>query len=223
MKKIFLAFIACCLCSAVQAQSRTVVGMVTTFEELTVIGASVRVFSTNQIVETDSLGQFTVHVALKDKLKISAHGFSSRVIRLDEQTKVVAVNLFLKRGEKARNYAIGYGHVSDVEKLNAISQLTEDDANFAQYQNIYDLIKGRFAGVDVFDNGDVVIRGPNSIYSDNCALFVVDGIVVEKSEFAALIPAAITSIDVVKDSGSAVYGTRGGNGVILVETKKGAE
>ncbi|WP_372775888.1 TonB-dependent receptor plug domain-containing protein [Mangrovibacterium sp.] len=223
MKKLIFAIIACGLFSLGQAQNRLIKGVVTTFDEISVIGASVRVSSTKQIVETDSLGQFTVEVAPKDKLKISAHGFSSRAVKLDEQIKFVAVNLFLKPGEKARTYAVGYGHVSDAEKLNAVSQVRDDDANFAQYASIYDLIEGRFPGVDVFDNGDVVVRGPNSMNSDNCALFVVDGIVVDKTTFAALTPAAIKSIDVVKDSGTAVYGTRGGNGVVLVETKNGSE
>lgn len=203
------------------AQERYVRGIITTFDSIAVIGADVKVKSSKQIVQTDTLGRFEVKVDGKDKLKISAKGFIPQNVKLNEKAKLVAVNLKLKPGEKAREYAIGYGYVKDSERLNALAQMTNDDVDFSQYTNMYDLIRGRFAGVQVQNNGDIIIRGQNSINLSSAALIIVDGIQVDNSVMNTLVPAQVKSINVIKDGSAAIYGSRGANGVVLIETKKG--
>ncbi|MFA5588446.1 MAG: TonB-dependent receptor plug domain-containing protein, partial [Mariniphaga sp.] len=141
-------------------------------------------------------------------------------VKLDEKIKLAAINLKLKPGEKNREYAIGYGHVSDRDKLNALASLTSSDMDFSQYSSIYDLIKGRFAGVQVV-NGEVIIRGINSINSSSAALIIVDGVPVDGSALSSIPPIQVKSINVMKDGSSAIYGSRGANGVVLIETKRG--
>ncbi len=205
------------------AQERTVQGIVTTFDSIAVINAKVMSKNSKLIVKTDSLGQFSIVLKGSDKLKVSANGFGSQTFKVDEKTKLVAVNLKLKTGDKAREYAIGYGHVSNAEKLNAVAQMTNKDVDFSQYSSMHDLIRGRFAGVTVQNNGDIIIRGVNSINSSSAALIVVDGIPTNQSILYSIVPSNVQSINVLKDGGSAIYGSRGANGVVIIETKKGFE
>jgi TonB-dependent SusC/RagA subfamily outer membrane receptor len=205
------------------AQQRFIQGIVTTFDSITIVGAEVMVKSSKEIVKTDSLGQFKVKVDGKDKLKISAKGFINQNVKLDEKTKLVAVNLKLKAGEKAREYAIGYGYVKDGERLNALAQMTSDDVDFSQYTSMYDLMRGRFAGVQIQSNGDIIIRGINSINLSSAALIVVDGVQVDGSVMSTLVPSQVKSINIIKDGSAAIYGARGANGVVVIETKKGTD
>ena len=202
------------------AQDRMIHGVVTTFDSIPLIDAEVQVRSTKQTVLTDTLGRYSVAVNPGDRLKVTATGFFNQRVKLEDKIKFVAVNLKLKPGEKNREYAIGYGHVSDRDKLNALSSMNSNDIDFSQYSNIYELIKGRFAGVQV-NNGEIIIRGVNSINSSSAALIIVDGVPVDGSALNSIPPVQVKSINVIKDGSSAIYGSRGANGVVLIETKRG--
>ncbi len=143
-------------------------------------------------------------------------------VKLTGKIKFVAVNLKLKPGEKGREFAIGYGHVADADRLNAVTSINKDDFDFSQYNNIFSLIKGRCAGVQVTDNKYIIIRGINSINTrENSALVLVDGTPYNMDALKSIVPSQVKSIDVIKDAGAAIYGTRGANGVILIETNRG--
>lgn len=202
------------------SQEKIIHGVVTTFDSIPLIDAEVQVRSTKQTVLTDTLGMFSVPVNPGDRLKVSAAGFYNQKVKLEDKTKFAAINLKLKPGDKNREYAIGYGHVSDRDKLNALATLNSNDLDFSQYSNIYDLIKGRFAGVQI-TNGEIIIRGINSINSSSAALIIVDGVPVDGSALSSIPPVQVKSINVIKDGSSAIYGSRGANGVVLVETKRG--
>ncbi|MBN1984834.1 MAG: TonB-dependent receptor plug domain-containing protein [Prolixibacteraceae bacterium] len=203
-----------------QAQDRIIHGMVTTFDSILVNGASVKVKSSKQVVYSDSLGNFSVGVANEDVLVVSAKGFYNQKVKLNEKTKYAAINLNLKPGPKAKEYAIGYGYVNDAEKLNALSSLDKDDMDFSQYSSIFDIIRGRFTGVQVV-NGEIQIRGINSINSSTSALIVLDGVTVDASALNSIPTTQVKSINVIKDGSAAIYGARGANGVVLIETRKG--
>ncbi len=204
------------------AQDRVIHGIVTTFDSIPLIDAEVYVRSTRKTVLTDTLGRFSAPVNAGERLKVSANGFYNQNVKLEENTKFAAVNLKLKPGEKNLEYAIGYGHIADQNKLNALARMGNNELDFSQYSTIYDLIKGRFAGVQV-SNGEVIIRGINSLTGSNSALVVVDGIPVDGSALSSIPPIQVKSINIIKDGGSAIYGARGANGVILIETKRGGD
>ena len=204
------------------AQERIIHGHVTTFDSIPLINASIRVKSTKQEVLTDSSGNFSIGCNKDDKLRVFAEGFYNQNVKLTGNIKYAAINLKLKPGEKAREHAIGYGHVTDAKKLSAVASLYNDDLDFSQYSNIYDLIKGRFAGVQIV-NGEIIIRGINSINSSNAALIIVDGVSSTSSALSAIPPIQVKSINVIKDGTSAIYGSRGANGVVIIETKRGGE
>jgi TonB-dependent SusC/RagA subfamily outer membrane receptor len=205
-----------------QAQERLLSGRVFTFDSIPLVDAKVEVKSTKQVVSTDTLGNFYVTCLPNDVLKVSARGFIGEKVKLTPSIKLALINLKLKPGERNREIAIGYGHVKDSEKLNAVANLNSDDMDFSQYSNIYELIRGRFAGVQVV-NGEIIIRGINSINSSSAALIVVDGIPSSSSVLSSIPPVQVKSINVIKDGSSAIYGSRGANGVVLIETKKGGD
>ncbi|WP_158862994.1 TonB-dependent receptor plug domain-containing protein [Maribellus comscasis] len=203
-----------------QAQDRIIHGLVTTFDSIMINGASIKVKSTKQEVFTDSLGNFSVGVANEDVLVVSAKGFYNQRVKLDEKSKIAAINQKLKPGPKAKEYAIGYGYVNDEEKLNALSSLDRDDMDFSQYSNIFEIIRGRFTGVQVV-NGEIQIRGVNSINSSTAALIVLDGVTVDSSVLNSIPTTQVKSINVIKDGSAAIYGARGANGVVIIETRRG--
>jgi TonB-dependent SusC/RagA subfamily outer membrane receptor len=153
-------------------------------------------------------------------LQITAKGFNLYNVIINDKTKYVFVNLELKPGPKNIEYAIGYGHVSEKDKLYAISSLKNGDVDFSMYNDIFELIRGRLPGVSI-ENGEIRIRGQRSINSSNAALIVVDGIIVDNSYLSLIPPNTVASIDVLKDASSSIYGSRGANGVVIIETKRG--
>jgi TonB-dependent SusC/RagA subfamily outer membrane receptor len=203
-------------------QQKVVEGMVTTFDSIPIIAASVKVKSTKEVAFTDTLGWFSVSCAPKDRLMITAEGFSGRSLKIKESTKLVLVNLRLLPGPENRELAIGYGHVKDAEKLYAISNVNENDLDFGKYSSVYDIIEKEFAStVQVRSNGSLVIRSTVTMDADNSALLILDGREIDAIDFGNINTTDIASINVLKDASASVYGSRGGNGVIIVETKRG--
>ena len=202
------------------SQERVVNGRVFTFDSIPLINASIKIKSTKQIIYTDTLGNFYAPCNYEDNIKVWARGFSTEKIKLDSMVKLVIVNLDLKPGKKNREYAIGYGHVSDVERLNSMANLSNDDVDFSQYTDLFELIRGRFPSVQIINN-EIVIRGQSSLYGSNAALIILDGSPVENSMLYTIAPVDVKSINILKDSGAAIYGSRGANGVVLIETKSG--
>jgi TonB-dependent SusC/RagA subfamily outer membrane receptor len=89
----------------------------------------------------------------------------------------------------------------------------------SSYTSIAEYLRGRVAGVEVNPNGTIQIRGKNSIESSSDALIVVDGSII--NDINSINPADVQSVEVLKDGSAAIYGSRGGNGVVLITTKSG--
>lgn len=209
------------------SQDKNLVGKVTVFDSIPLIGVDVKVKSSKLSVKTDSLGRFQIFCNPEDKLEIKADGFYTKKVKVEKGIRMLFVNLSLKSGSnnlnKAERYAnIGYGTVNTKRLANAVGTLNTNDLDFSMYSDIYDLIKGKFSGVTVQGN-DIFIRGVKTFQGveGNSALLVVDGMIVDKQDFAIITPNDVQSVDVLKDGSSSVYGSRGANGVVIVETKKG--
>jgi len=203
-------------------QEKIVQGQITTFDSIPLYNASIKVKSTKEVVLSDTLGVFTVYCDPDDKLKIKARGFSSQTVKIKGEIKYVFVNMKLKSGPQNRELAVGYGHVREIDKLDAISSLSSKDLDFSSYNNIYDLIRGRFSGVQIKGN-EIIIRGQGSLYGSNAALLIVDGMPVNEGYFESIHPNEIKSINVIKGPSASIYGARGANGVVIVETKRGKD
>jgi TonB-dependent SusC/RagA subfamily outer membrane receptor len=96
--------------------------------------------------------------------------------------------------------------------------LNEKEMNFSRYNNIFDLIGSMGAEVR---NGEIIIRGNKSFQGSSAALIVVDGAVMDADNLNTLKPIDVAKIDILRDGTASIYGTRGANGVVLIETKKG--
>ncbi len=221
IKTLILISIALIITFFASGQKKTMIGKVTTLDSIPLIGVEIKVKSTNQSVFTDSIGNFKLQCNMEDKLKISADGFYNQSVDIPEKIRVVAVNLKPKPGNKNRTYDIGFGTVSEQDKTSAVSSLNEEDTNFTRYSDMYDLIQGNFSGVQI-RNGEILVRGTGSFNSSSAALIIVDGVVSDSDVLRTLKPINIKSVNIIKDGSTAVYGSRGANGVVLIETKKGS-
>ncbi|QGY42206.1 TonB-dependent receptor plug domain-containing protein [Maribellus comscasis] len=211
---LFMLFIS----GNIHAQERIIHGIVTTLDSIPLIGVEIDVRTTGQTVLTDSLGNFSVATDMKDKLKFKANGFYSTTVKVDDKARFLAVNLKLKPGDKQREYAVGYGHVSEEDLTSSITNLNKNDARFARFNDIFDVI--RSMGVDV-SSGEIRIRGDKSFQGNSAALVVVDGVIVDYDFLKTIKPIYVKSIDIIKDGASAVYGSRGANGVVVIKTLDG--
>ena len=199
------------------AQDRIIHGQIFTFDSIPLIDASIVVKSTKQEVRSDTTGRFSVGCNTEDVLTVSAEGFYKQKVKFDEKAKVVVINLKLKPGDRNKEVAIGYGHVANGDLPFSVSSMNNNDTDFSQYANMYDLIQGKLPGVKVY-NGEIIIRGTGSTNND-AALIVVDGLISDNSILGTLPTSQVKNISVIKDGGAAIYGSRGANGVVLIETK----
>src|SRR5690606_15181925 len=113
----------------------------------------------------------------------------------------------------------------------SVGQVNMGDLMKAPVTSFDQALAGRIAGVQVSSSDgqpgvgmDIVIRGANSLTQSNAPLYVIDGFPIEDPDNMAINPEDIESINILKDaSATAIYGSRGANGVVIIETKKGKE
>ncbi|HSH18847.1 MAG TPA: TonB-dependent receptor plug domain-containing protein [Draconibacterium sp.] len=227
IQKFTLFLVMTMFVSLAFGQNKTLVGKVTAFDSIPLIGVEVLVKSTKQSYMTDSLGRFQVFCNPEDKLEISANGFYPQKVKVKKEIRLIMVNLKLKKGDRniemaGRYVNVGYGYVHSKDLLYAVSSANTNDIDFTKYDNVLDAIQGQFPGVSV-ENGEIVIRGIKTLYGSqgNGALVVIDGAIVDSNDLQNISTHDIQSIDILKDGSSSVYGSRGANGVVIVQTKKG--
>jgi TonB-linked SusC/RagA family outer membrane protein len=212
------------------------------------IGASVIIPETNQAVLTDIDGKFSIEPNQNAAtLVVSYVGYKTKKVNLPKKAK--DLEILLNAGEVLEEVlVVGYGTVPKSDKTGAIESIKPKDKDVMQYNDFQDFLQGRAAGVQVLSNGNellspnsIRIRGGNSLRGDNEPIYVVDGIIVNSSSEDTRDPLEggssflssqnglnginvqdIESIEILKDaSATAIYGSRGANGVILITTKKG--
>lgn len=202
------------------AQEKNVVGCVTTFNVLGINKASIVVASSKYETFSDSMGYYSLTCNTDDKLTISANGFFTEKINLEDfnGSDSVNVDLKLKKGKKNISYATGYGHIDEKRLTYAIDHFSSD-TDYSSYRTILEIIEGKATGVSIGNNG-VTIRGSNLLDSESTALLIVDGAVVSFNVFQNIPPSQVKTIDVLKGAAaSSRYGSRGMGGVIIVGTK----
>ena len=197
-------------------------GVLTAYNQYPVANIQVTAKKSKATTVSDSLGNFSIVCKEKDQIKIKAETFKAVSRQVNEDTDSLMINLVFMDSRKNRELAVGYGYMEKEDLTFAAEHLQQENNEFCNYPNIYELLKGRFPGVTVDGASGsyrVFIRGTQSINSNNEVLFVVDG--SPAANVSGLYPCNIKSIDVIKDGMASMYGTRGSNGVILIETKRG--
>lgn len=204
-------------------QNHMIHGIIHTLDSIPLIGAEISVKSSDQVFTTDSLGRFAVACNPKDKLKVNAEGFYGVKVKVTDKIKFMALNLKMKSGFSQGNKSIGSSNVLNNLNTAAVASLSHNDIDFTRYTSVSDLIRDNFAGVQYGSGGGLQIRGSKTLMGDTTPLVVIDGAISDIGHLNSIAPINVGSIHILKDGTAAVYGSRGANGVILIETLKGGE
>lgn len=215
--------LAACLLVSIPsfAQTRVVKGKLTTFNQYPVQNVEVASKKAQSTVMTDSLGQFELVCNEKDVIMIKAKVFQALNKKVDAEDDFISANLIFRDTPKNREIATGLGYITHEQLTFALAHLADENNDFCNYSNVFDLIKGKFPGVTVKNNSmgseGIFVRGDKSIYGDNEAIYVIDGVRV--SDISYINPCEMSTIDILKDGGAALYGAQAANGVVVIETK----
>jgi TonB-dependent SusC/RagA subfamily outer membrane receptor len=174
---------------------------------------------------TDSKGFYKIKVSQENK-KIGVFVSSNGIIETDIDGKS-NINFtfkgsipYEKKEHAEETVDIGYGKVKSKDVMGPVGQINGKKSKYAGYNTIYDLIRGQVPGV-VVNGTTITIRSTTSINESNEPLFVVDGVPV--SSIDNILPQEVRSISVLKGSDASIYGSRGSNGVILINLLKGTD
>ena len=215
------------------AQNAAVRGIVTGSPDgKPIAGASVVVKGSVRGTTTDASGAYTVAAGTGDVLVISFLGYKPQEVPVAGRT---AVDVELQEDAELVEevIVIGYGTMKKSDLTGSVASVKASDVTQVSAGSIDKLLQGRVAGLTVIDNsndspeGSVTmrVRGISSINGSNSPLVVVDGVPMgDAGNLTSVNPNIIESVEVLKDaSATAIYGSRGANGVMLVTTKSGQE
>lgn len=228
------------------SQNREISGNVLDEGNQPLPGASVVVKGTTVGTSTDFDGVFTIKIPKGKKIIVISYlGYVSKEVVIGNQDKYI-VKLRPDANTLDEIVVVGYGTMRKSDLTGSVTSIEVDETATQQTSTVDQLLQGRAAGVQVIQNGSpgsgvsVRIRGASSLRGNNEPLYVVDGIIISSAGEDALNagnanslqesqnglnginPRDIESMEVLKDaSATAIYGSRGANGVILITTKKG--
>ena len=225
-KPLFLLLLLCLFPLGISAQS-LVKGTVSDESGEPIIGATVKVIGTNDGTVTDFDGRFQLNVKANAQLSISYVGYATEKVAVNGKTNLKVV---LKGDETVLNdlVVVGYGTMKKSDISGSVATINKEQMERKVPVNIAQALQGAAAGVMVTNQDGapgsksaIRIRGIGTINGDAQPLYVVDGVQVgNNADFVN--PADIESIEILKDaSATAIYGSAGANGVIMITTKHG--
>lgn len=236
---------------SVQAQERTISGVITSSEDGEALpGVTILVKGTTNGTITDIDGNYQISASDGDILVVSFVGFKSQEIEVGAQSAInVSMDLDVTALEEV--VVIGYGSQKKSDLTGAVSSLSGDDLRGSVMASVDQALQGRIAGVQVTQNSgqpggavSIRVRGTTSLTQSSEPLYVIDGIQVggnaraisgfdwqggsggqqeaASNPMASINPSDIERIEVLKDaSATAIYGSRAANGVVIITTKRG--
>lgn len=226
-----------------QQPVKSVTGLVTDQQGQPLPGVTVVIKGTTTGTITDSNGAFSLDLPPSaEVIQFSFVGMKTQEIEIGEKTTFSIVMEEDVFGIE-EVVAIGYGVQKKSDVTGALVSVSSEELNSRPVKNAIEAMQGKAAGVDITSNerpgtiGSITIRGVRSLTASNTPLYVVDGIPLVTGEIETAVttsntvtlggidnlnPNDIESIDILKDaSATAIYGSRGANGVVLISTKKG--
>lgn len=228
LKRSMLLLIGLLTMSLASVAQITVKGTVTDESGETLIGATVMIKGTDNGVNTDFDGNYSIPgVPADGTLVFSYVGFEPQEVDVKGRTEI---NVMMVNDVKSLEevVVIGYGSLSKRELSSSIVQINKEDFQLGAMNNPMEMLNGKVAGLNVTSDASanpnasssLQVRGATSLTAGNGPLVVIDGIA--GGDIRNLSPQDIESMTVLKDAASAaIYGTRGANGVILVTTRRG--
>ncbi|MFN3908411.1 MAG: SusC/RagA family TonB-linked outer membrane protein [Flavobacterium sp.] len=208
------------------AQEKTISGTVTD-ESMPLPGASVVVKGTNRGTTTDFDGNYSIKAKAGEVLEFSFVGYKTRTATVGASN---TLNIKLESDTKLEEVVVvGYSTQSKAKVTAAVSRVEAKQIEQVPIASLDQALQGNIAGANIKvgsgqpgQQGQIIIRGRNSLAGNIEPLFLVDGMPVNEDNFRTINSNDIESIDVLKDaSASALYGSRGAGGVVVVTTKKG--
>ncbi|MFZ4862561.1 SusC/RagA family TonB-linked outer membrane protein [Sphingobacterium sp. Mn56C] len=227
-KLLIVLFVLTCLIGHAFAQSRQVSGKVTSSSDGTPIaGASVTVVGSPTSVQTDRAGNYSISVGNGAILNFSYIGYTAQRISVAAQTSI-NVQLIEEDSQLDEVVVVAYGTAKKSEVTGSMATMGAEDLDKRTVTNVSNALAGMAPGISVSSgNGQpgsgatVRLRGIGSMGASSSPLYVVDGAVFD-GNIGDINATDIESISVLKDATSAaLYGSRAGNGVIMITTKKG--
>ena len=228
-KPLGLLFLFCFIPFWVFSQNITVKGLVKDANGEPLLGVNVRDVGANNGTVTDLDGNFTIKVKNNAKLLFSFVGYINQTVPVDGRTKMTVI---LKEDSKTLEevVVVGYGTQRKESVTGSVASVKGDVMRDVPSSNISQALQGRVAGVDMEQTSSkpgasmqIRVRGTRSLNASNDPLIVLDGLPFAGS-IGDISPSDIKSIDILKDaSATAIYGSRGANGVILVTSNKGSK
>jgi TonB-linked SusC/RagA family outer membrane protein len=211
-----------------QGVDTAIQGIVTDANNHPLVGVTISVAGTHRGTITDATGHYRLHANNDDTLIFSYIGFKTEEIPVNDKAEInVRLTNQVFVGQEV--VVVGYGTQKMEDITGAISSITAKELKDQPVASLQQSLEGKSPGVQITQNSgspgknaEVRIRGLTSINNSD-PLYVVDGIPLTANGINAIDPSDIASVEVLKDaSAQAIYGSRGANGVILIETKKGS-
>lgn len=212
-----------------QVQERQITGTVVDENNIPLPGVNVFVENTTVGAVTDFDGNYSLSVPANAAILVfSSLGFETQEIQIGTQN-IIDVTLNSNLEELESVIVIGYGTQKKSDVTGSVASISEERLEQLPNNNIAQALQGSIPGISISNNGSgaegndvsISVRGRSSINASNSPLVVLDGVIYEGS-ISDINPNDVNSIEVLKDASStAIYGSRGANGVILITTKQG--
>lgn len=224
-----LLFALLFLTTTVYAQHKTLTGKITdNVTKEAVVGASVKVKNGSAGTISDGQGMFKIDVSNDAVLEITSIGYKSVQVRA-EFGQVMQISMTSVNKALTEVVVVGYGTAKRSDVTGSVSSLPKDRLSQLPVGDVLQAMQGAVAGVNIStgtavpgQSPSVLVRGINTINGQTSPLIVIDGIPFENGSLSDISTSDVASVDVLKDvSATAIYGTRGANGVILITTKRG--
>lgn len=218
MKQYMLIVAICLITVSATAQTWVVNGRLTAYNTFPVMNVEVSSKKAKATTVSDSLGQFSLVCNEKDVVMIKPKGFRPVNKKVDGETDTLKINLIFVDTQKNRQMAIDYGYMNEVDLNYAVSNLDAENNDYCKYTDIFMLIEAEFGGVTV-ENGNILIRGGKTSFTPGAsyALIIVNGQPTSNIDYIR--PCNLKSVNILKGPEAAIYGSRGGNGVVVISTK----
>ncbi len=241
---VFVLIICCSTNLLAQEERRTITGKVTSAAGMAISGASIQLKGSSTGTTSNDKGAFSISIQGNGTtLLVSFVGYKSKEIAIRNQASVNVI-LEEENNELSQVVVIGYGAVKKSDLTGSVSSIKAEDLKVVPVTSFDQAMQGRAAGVQVTQTSgkpgaeaSIRIRGTSSINAGNEPLYVIDGLLVSSDggdmttgvtlgprigALSAINPNDIESIEILKDaSATAIYGSRGANGVVLITTKRG--
>ncbi|WP_225586904.1 TonB-dependent receptor [Algoriphagus sp. Y33] len=228
--RVVMALIFCIAVQSIaHTQNRTVSGTVTEQDSAPLPGVSVLIKGTTRGVTTDLDGRFEIQVSEDGAtLVFSFIGFAPQEVAVNNQSQI-NVELKYDMQDLGEVVVVGYGTVKKSDLTGSVVSVRDEDLTAIPVTNALEVMQGKVPGLDLTKSSgqagaglNIRLRGNRSLNAGNNPLVLVDGIIYGST--MDVNPNDIASIEVLKDAAStAIYGTLGANGVILITTKRGAQ